>query len=52
VPVYEYKGLDRGGRNKRGTIDADNSRLAKTRLKKEGIYVVELKDKTKSTKKI
>jgi general secretion pathway protein F len=51
VPVYEYKGLDRGGRNKRGTIDADNSRLAKTRLKKEGIYVVELKDKTKSTKK-
>jgi len=51
VPVYEYKGLDRAGKNKRGTIDADNSRTAKTRLKKDGIYVIELKDKTKSSKK-
>lgn len=51
MPVYEYKGLDRQGRNKRGTIDAENSRTAKTRLKKDGIYVVDLKDKTKSAKK-
>lgn len=51
MPVFEYKGLDRSGRNKRGTIDADNSRSAKTRLKKQGIYVVDLKDKTKSARK-
>jgi general secretion pathway protein F len=51
MPVFEYKGLDRSGRNKRGTIDADNSRSAKARLKKQGIYVVELKDKTKSARK-
>ncbi|NQZ00967.1 MAG: type II secretion system inner membrane protein GspF [Bdellovibrionales bacterium] len=51
MPVYEYKGLDRAGRNKRGTIDAENSRIAKTRLKKDGIYVIDLKDKTKAAKK-
>ena len=51
MPVFEYKGLDRSGRNKRGTIDADNSRTAKARLKKQGIYVVDIKDKTKSARK-
>jgi general secretion pathway protein F len=51
MPVFEYKGLDRSGRNKRGTIDAENTRTAKSRLKKDGIYVIELKDKSKSEKK-
>ncbi|MCB0407364.1 MAG: type II secretion system inner membrane protein GspF [Bdellovibrionales bacterium] len=51
MPVFEYKGLDKSGRNKRGTIDADNSRTAKARLKKDGIYVIELKDKTRSARK-
>lgn len=51
MPVFEYKGLDRSGRNKRGTIDADNSRTAKAKLKKDGIYVIELKDKAKTEKK-
>jgi len=48
VPIFEYKGLSRDGRNVKGTIDADNSRTARTRLKKDGIFVVEIRDKQKS----
>lgn len=34
-----------------GTVDADNSRTARARLKKDGVYVVSLKDKTKADEK-
>lgn len=51
MPLFEYKGLDRSGRTKRGTIDIDNARAAKVKLKKDGIYVIDIKDKTKSVKK-
>jgi general secretion pathway protein F len=51
MPLFEYRGLDSAGRNKKGTLDAENLRAARARLKKDGIYVVDLKDKTK-TKKI
>ena len=51
MPIYEYKALNKNGRNVKGTVDADNSRAAKTKLKKDGIFVLELKDKTKSKKK-
>lgn len=47
MPVFEYKGLNRAGKNIRGAIDAENSRAARVRLKKEGIFVVDLKDKKK-----
>jgi general secretion pathway protein F len=52
MPVFEYKGLNRSGSNVRGTIDADNIRTARTRLKKDGIFVVDLKDKGKAERKI
>jgi general secretion pathway protein F len=48
VPIFEYKGLSRDGRNVKGTLDADNLRTARTRLKKDGIFVVEIRDKQKS----
>ena len=51
MPIFEYRGLDRGGRNVRGTVDADNIRGARLKLKKDGVYVVDIKDKTKSQKK-
>ncbi len=51
MPVFEYKGLNTSGRNVKGSIDADNARTAKARLKKDGIYVVEIKDRTKNEKK-
>ena len=51
MPVFEYKGLNQGGRNVRGTIDAENNRAARQRLKRDGIFVVDLKDKTKTAAK-
>ncbi len=50
MPIFEYRGLSRAGKNIRGTIDTDNIRTARARLKKDGIYVVDLKDKTKASR--
>lgn len=50
MPIFEYRGLNRQGRNIRGTLDADNIRTARAKLKKDGVYVVDLKDKTKASK--
>ncbi len=51
MPIFEYKGLNQTGRNVRGTIDAENNRAARQRLKRDGIFVVDLKDKTKTAAK-
>ena len=51
MPIYEYKGLNKAGRNVRGTVDAENMRSARSKLKKDGIFVVDLADKTKRQKK-
>lgn len=48
MPIFEYRGLNKSGKNVKGTIDADNMRAARTKLKRDGIYVVDLNDKKKS----
>src|SRR5687768_2812325 len=48
MPVFEYKGINQAGKTVRSTIDADSSRTARSRLKKDGIFVVELNDKSKA----
>ena len=48
MPIFEYRGLSRDGKNIRGVVDADSIRAARFKLKKDGIYVVDLKDKKKS----
>jgi general secretion pathway protein F len=45
MPVFEYKGLNRAGKSIRGTVESENSKNARIRLKKEGVYVVDIKDK-------
>ncbi len=47
MPIFEYRGLNQAGKNLRGTIDAENLRTARAKLKKDGIFVVDLKDKGK-----
>jgi general secretion pathway protein F len=47
MPIFEYKGLTRDGRNTKGVIDAENLRAARTKLKKDNIFVVDIKDKKK-----
>ncbi|MAV91181.1 MAG: type II secretion system protein GspF [Bdellovibrionaceae bacterium] len=51
MPVFEYKGLNKQGRNTKGVVDADSLRAAKTKLKRDGVFVTDIKDKTKSAKK-
>ncbi len=51
MPVFEYRGLNQSGRNVKGTVDAENSRAAKAKLKKDGVYVVDLKDRTRQNRK-
>jgi general secretion pathway protein F len=48
MPVFEYRGIDKSGRSVRGTLDIDNLRNAKMRLKKDGIFVTDVKDKGKA----
>lgn len=51
MPVYHYKGLNKAGKTVSNIIDADSQRTARMKLKKEGIYVVSLQDKSKSPQK-
>ncbi len=52
MPIFEYRGLNAQGRNIKGTIDSDSAKTARAKLKKDGIYVVDLADKTKVAKKV
>ena len=48
MPIFEYKGLTNTGKSTKGVIDSENLRSARTKLKKDGVFVVEIKDKKKS----
>lgn len=48
MPIFEYKGINQAGKTVRATVDAENMRGARARLKKDGIFVVELRDKQKA----
>ena len=49
MPIFEYRGLLKDGKNTKGIVDAENNRAARAKLKKDGIYVVDLKDKQKTS---
>ena len=51
MPVFEYKGLTKDGKNVRGSIDADNVRTARMKLKRDNIFIVDLKNKQKAVEK-
>lgn len=51
MPVFEYKGLNKVGKNVKGIVDADSLRTARVKLKKDGIFVKSLSDKSKTLKK-
>ncbi|NUN05008.1 MAG: type II secretion system inner membrane protein GspF [Bdellovibrio sp.] len=47
MPIFEYKGLTRDGKNVKGVIDSENLRAARAKLKKDNIYVVDIRDRKK-----
>ncbi len=44
MPVYAYKGVNGDGRNMRGHLDAESLRSARTRLRRDGIYLTEIQE--------
>lgn len=38
MPVYEYRGFDAGGKAVSGIVDADNGKVARSRLRKQGLF--------------
>jgi general secretion pathway protein F len=42
VPVFAYKGVTAAGKSKRGHVDAESSRVATARLRRDGIFLTEL----------
>jgi len=46
VPVYEYRALNTTGRTVKGIIDADSSKAARLKLRRNGIFPIELHDAT------
>ncbi len=42
MPVYAYKGVTAAGRSTRGHVDAESLRGARTKLRRDGIYITEL----------
>lgn len=46
MPVYEYKGFDGGGKAVSGIIDADNGKVARSRLRKQGLFPTEVHEQS------
>ncbi|NIQ38322.1 MAG: type II secretion system inner membrane protein GspF [Proteobacteria bacterium] len=44
MPIFEYRGVDTGGKNVRGIIDADSPRQARSKLKKTGVFPTEVQE--------
>ena len=42
MPVYTYKGVTQAGRSTRGYVDAENSRTARGKLRRDGIFLTDL----------
>ncbi len=50
MPIFEYKAIDGDSRQKRGIIDADTSRDARLKLKRERLFVTDIREaKAKKT---
>ena len=44
MPVYAYKGVTAAGKKTRGHLDAENSRAARSRLRRDGVFLTELEE--------
>lgn len=44
MPVYAYKGVTAAGKNTRGHLDAESSRSARAKLRRDGIFVTEFSE--------
>jgi general secretion pathway protein F len=49
VPVYAYKGVTRAGKSTRGFLDADSARVARSRLRRDGVVLTEITEQSATT---
>jgi general secretion pathway protein F len=49
VAIYDYKAYGPGGKSLRGVVDAENVKAARAKLKKQGIAVFEIAEKSGSS---
>lgn len=49
MPVYAYKGVTRAGKAARGFLDAETPRIARSRLRHDGVVVTEINEQGSST---
>ncbi|GAB4152995.1 MAG: type II secretion system F family protein [Planctomycetota bacterium] len=51
MPVFEYRAIDNANKPKRGLIDADTPRDARIKLKRENLYVTDIKESRKKARR-
>ena len=51
MPIFEYKGLDANGKVTKGKVDGESQKVARAKLRKQGIFPTELIEKTTNEKK-
>jgi general secretion pathway protein F len=51
MPLYEYKGINSNGKSITNTVDAENVRAARAKVKREGIFITEIRDKQRAAAK-
>lgn len=44
MPIYAYRGVDGAGKKTRGSLDAENPRSARSKLKRDGVFVTEFQE--------
>jgi general secretion pathway protein F len=44
MPVFEYQGVNPSGKKVRGSVDADNARVARQKLRAQGIFATDINE--------
>jgi len=44
MPVYAYKGVTQAGRSTRGFVDAESARAARSKLRRDGVFLTDLSE--------
>ncbi len=48
MPIFEYTAINKSGKNSKGTIDAENARAARQKLRSTGVYPTDIKESLKA----
>ena len=46
MPIYDYKAYARDGKLQKGNVEAESNKAARAKLKKQGLMVSEMTEKT------